>query len=85
MGDAGGYAGEFYTPRSLVKAIVSVMDAQPGQTIYDGAAGSCGFLVENFEHFKKTEKRTDHSPVEHHPDENVLTESRKPHWPMSWA
>ena len=53
MGDAGGYAGEFYTPRPLVKAIVSVMDAQPGQTIYDGAAGSCGFLVENFEHFKK--------------------------------
>ena len=52
MGDAGGYAGEFYTPRALVKAIVAVMDAQPGQTIYDGAAGSCGFLVENFEHFK---------------------------------
>lgn len=52
MGDAGGYAGEFYTPRSVVRAMVKVVDPKAGQTIYDAAAGSCGFLVEAFEHLK---------------------------------
>ncbi|HED8921331.1 TPA: SAM-dependent DNA methyltransferase, partial [Pseudomonas aeruginosa] len=52
MGDAGGYAGEFYTPRPVVRAMVQVLDPKPGETIYDAAAGSCGFLVEAFEHLK---------------------------------
>lgn len=53
MGDAGGYAGEFYTPRPLIRAIVKVIDPQPGQTVYDAAAGSCGFLIEAFEQLKQ--------------------------------
>ena len=53
MGDAGGYAGEFYTPRPLIRAIVEAVDPQPGETIYDAAAGSCGFLIEGFEHLKR--------------------------------
>ncbi|MBU0676179.1 MAG: type I restriction-modification system subunit M [Proteobacteria bacterium] len=57
MGDAGGYAGEFYTPRPLIRAIVKVIDPQPGQTIYDAAAGSCGFLIEAFEHLKKKRRQ----------------------------
>ncbi|WP_417779705.1 N-6 DNA methylase [Stutzerimonas xanthomarina] len=52
MGDAGGYAGEFYTPRPVVRAMVQAVDPKPGQTIYDAAAGSCGFLVEAFEYLK---------------------------------
>lgn len=52
MGDAGGYAGEFYTPRAVVRAMVQAIDPKPGETIYDAAAGSCGFLVEAFEHLK---------------------------------
>ncbi|BEI24568.1 class I SAM-dependent DNA methyltransferase [Vibrio fluvialis] len=52
MGDAGGYAGEFYTPRPVVRAMIKAIDPQAGQTIYDAAAGSCGFLVEAFEHLK---------------------------------
>lgn len=57
MGDAGGYAGEFYTPRSVVRAMVKVLDPQPLDKIYDGAAGSCGFLVDAFEYNKpKTRK-----------------------------
>ncbi|MBJ9738757.1 N-6 DNA methylase [Acinetobacter oleivorans] len=57
MGDAGGYAGEFYTPRPVVRAIVQVIDPQAGQTIYDAAAGSCGFLVEAFEHLKSKKNK----------------------------
>jgi len=53
MGDAGGYAGEFYTPRALVRAMVKVIDPQPGHTVYDAAAGSCGFLIDAFEHLKR--------------------------------
>jgi len=52
MGDAGGYAGEFYTPRPVVRAMVQAIDPKPGETIYDAAAGSCGFLVEAFEHLR---------------------------------
>ena len=50
MGNDGGNAGEFYTPRSVIKAMVRAVDPQVGQTIYDGAAGSCGFLVESYEY-----------------------------------
>ncbi|ENA32874.1 hypothetical protein HMPREF1487_06600 [Pseudomonas sp. HPB0071] len=57
MGDAGGYAGEFYTPRPVVRAMVQAVDPKPGKTIYDAAAGSCGFLVEAFEHLKRKKKQ----------------------------
>ena len=52
MGDAGGYAGEFYTPRPVVRAMVKAISPKPSETIYDAAAGSCGFLVEAFDHLK---------------------------------
>ena len=65
MGDAGGYAGEFYTPRAVIRAIVKAVDPQPGQTIYDAAAGSCGFLVEAFEHLKKKRKKLSTTQWEH--------------------
>lgn len=57
MGDAGGYAGEFYTPRPVVKAMVEVINPQAGETIYDAAAGSCGFLVEAFEYLKQNKNK----------------------------
>ncbi|MBI3164606.1 MAG: N-6 DNA methylase [Chloroflexi bacterium] len=51
MGNAGRNGGEYYTPRPLIKTIVKVVlkDFEIGQTIYDGAVGSAGFLVEAFE------------------------------------
>ncbi|WP_319231097.1 N-6 DNA methylase [Draconibacterium orientale] len=56
MGNDGGNSGEFYTPRAVIKAMVACVDIQPGETIYDGAAGSCGFLIEAFEHIKEEYK-----------------------------
>ncbi|MDQ1769365.1 N-6 DNA methylase [Labilibaculum sp. A4] len=53
MGNDGGNSGEFYTPRPVVKAMINCLDIQPGESIYDGAAGSCGFLIEAFEHIKE--------------------------------
>ncbi len=57
MGNDGGNAGEFYTPRPVIRAMVEAVDPKVGQTIYDGAAGSCGFLVEAYEYMTKAEKR----------------------------
>lgn len=59
MRDAAGDSGEFYTPRPVVKFIVSVIDPQLGETVLDPAAGTGGFLVEAFEHLKKQCKKAD--------------------------
>lgn len=59
MGSDGGNSGEFYTPRAIIKAMVETTDIKVGDTIYDGAAGSGGFLVEAFDFLtagKKKEK-----------------------------
>jgi len=52
MGNAGRNGGEYYTPRPLIKTIVKVVAPQIGETIYDGAGGSEGFLCEAFEYLK---------------------------------
>ncbi|WYP26528.1 N-6 DNA methylase [Alkalihalobacillus sp. FSL W8-0930] len=52
MGNAGRNGGEYYTPRPLIKTIVNVVAPTIGDRIYDGAAGSSGFLVEAFEYLK---------------------------------
>lgn len=59
MRDAAGDSGEFYTPRALVKFIVSVVDPRLGETVLDPAAGTGGFLVAAFEHLKKQCKKTE--------------------------
>lgn len=59
MRDAAGDSGEFYTPRPLVKFIVSVVDPQLGEAVLDPAAGTGGFLVEAFEHLRKQAKTTE--------------------------
>ncbi|MCD6090970.1 MAG: N-6 DNA methylase [Bacteroidales bacterium] len=50
MGNAGRNGGEYYTPRPLIKTIVKVVAPKIGETIYDGAVGSAGFLVEAFDY-----------------------------------
>jgi len=50
MGNAGRNGGEYYTPRPLIRTIVQVVDPHIGDKIYDGAAGSCGFLVEAYDY-----------------------------------
>ena len=58
MGNAGRNGGEYYTPRPLIKTIVKVVAPEIGQTIYDGAVGSAGFLCESFEYLKHSKKLT---------------------------
>ncbi|MHA3960859.1 type I restriction-modification system subunit M [Synechococcus sp. LTW-G] len=49
MGNAGRNGGEYYTPRPLIRAIVQVVNPKIGETVYDPAVGSAGFLCEAFE------------------------------------
>ncbi len=58
MGNAGRNGGEYYTPRPLIKTIVKVIAPEIGNTIYDGAVGSAGFLVESFNYLKKSKRLT---------------------------
>ena len=50
MRDAAGDAGEFYTPRPVVRFMVQVMDPCLGETVLDPACGTGGFLVEAYDH-----------------------------------
>jgi type I restriction enzyme M protein len=50
MGNAGRNGGEYYTPRPLIRAMVQAVDPRIDERIYDGAAGSCGFLCETFDY-----------------------------------
>ena len=55
MGNAGRNGGEYYTPRPLIRAMIDVTNPQIGETIYDGAAGSAGFLCETYDHLRQRE------------------------------
>lgn len=46
-------AGEFYTPRSVVRLMINILDPQEGETIYDPACGTGGMLLEAVNHVRE--------------------------------
>jgi type I restriction enzyme M protein len=44
--ESGKKAGEFFTPRAVVRLLMRILDPQPGEAVYDPACGSGGMLVE---------------------------------------
>jgi len=46
-------AGEFYTPRSVVRMMVDLLDPQEGESIYDPACGTGGMLLGAIEHVER--------------------------------
>jgi len=56
LGNENQLAGEFYTPRPVVRFVVEVIDPKLGETVYDPACGSCGFLVQAYLWMKRYEK-----------------------------
>jgi type I restriction enzyme M protein len=62
MGNAGRNGGEYYTVRPLIRTIIKVVDPKIGNSVYDGAGGSMGFLCEGFDYMRhskgKLEKLT---------------------------
>ncbi len=56
LGNENQIAGEFYTPRPVIRFIVKVIDPKIGETIYDPACGTCGFLVQAYLYMKNYER-----------------------------
>jgi len=46
-------AGEFYTPRSVVRMMVEILDPKEGESIYDPACGTGGMLLAAIDHVKR--------------------------------
>jgi type I restriction enzyme M protein len=46
-------AGEFYTPRSVVRMMVDILDPKEGESIYDPACGTAGMLLGAIDHVKE--------------------------------
>lgn len=51
--DSPGYAGEFYTQRHIIRAMVEVAAPQLGERIYDPCFGTSGFLVESADYIRR--------------------------------
>ena len=51
-------AGQYFTPRALIDAIVEVVDPRVDQTVHDPACGTGGFLLSAYEHMKKQTQDT---------------------------
>ena len=52
MRDSAGDAGEFYTPRPVVRLMVELVNPQLGEVVLDPACGTGGFLVVSYGHLK---------------------------------
>jgi type I restriction enzyme M protein len=51
--DSAGYAGEFYTQRHIIRAMVEVVRPKPGDRIYDPCFGTAGFLGEAADYIRR--------------------------------
>ena len=49
-----GIAGQFRTPRHIIKKMVEMLDPKPFERIADPACGTAGFLVESMRYLQKT-------------------------------
>ena len=63
MGNAGRNGGEYYTPRPLIRAMIQVTNPKIGETIYDGAVGSAGFLCEAFDYLRNQAQKNKDSKL----------------------
>ena len=63
--DVKGGAGQYFTPRPLIKAMVDVMRPRPGETIADPACGTGGFLLDAYDYIAEHYKPLDYDQWDH--------------------
>ncbi len=56
--NTAGQNGQFRTPRHIIRMMVRMRDPRPGERICDPAAGTCGFLVNAWQHLLETHTDT---------------------------
>ncbi len=59
--DVKSGAGQYFTPRPVIEAMVTVVDPKPHQTVHDPACGTAGFLLAAWAHMKNQPKALDRS------------------------
>ncbi|MGH9272079.1 MAG: type I restriction-modification system subunit M, partial [Ilumatobacteraceae bacterium] len=69
--DKGSGAGQYFTPRELIRAIVDVIDPKPTDTVVDPACGTGGFLLVAHEHASRDAASLTPTEREHLRDEFV--------------
>jgi type I restriction enzyme M protein len=52
--NTAGTNGQFRTPRHIIRMMVQMIAPKPGERIIDPAAGTCGFLVNAWQHLLET-------------------------------
>jgi type I restriction enzyme M protein len=52
--NTAGTNGQFRTPRHIIRMMVQMIDPHPGERICDPAAGTCGFIVNAWQHILET-------------------------------
>jgi type I restriction enzyme M protein len=60
---SAGNAGEYYTPRAVTQFMVEMVNPKLGETVFDPACGTGGFLANAIEHIKKQTKTVDDRKV----------------------
>ena len=63
-GEVKSGAGQYFTPRALIQAMVEVMDPDIGERICDPACGTGGFLLAAYEHMKVKPEAADKRKAE---------------------
>lgn len=66
-------AGEFYTPRTVIQLMISILDPKEGDRIYDPACGTGGMLLESIHHVRA--KKQDYRTLKLYGQEKNLTTS----------
>jgi type I restriction enzyme M protein len=52
LGSEGGWSGEFYTPRPIIRLMIKIVNPTLGEKVLDPFVGSAGFLVESFDYIQ---------------------------------
>jgi len=68
-------AGEFYTPRPVVRLINKILDPNDSDSIYDPSCGTAGMLLEAIEHVKKKKNQDSRTLKIYGQESNLNTSS----------
>ncbi|HRT70906.1 MAG TPA: N-6 DNA methylase, partial [Syntrophales bacterium] len=76
LGNENRLAGEFYTPRPVVRFMVEIVNPRIGETVYDPACGTCGFLAQAYLWMKHGERTIeDHRTLQ---EQTFFGQEKKP-------